>query len=331
MKRIALGRTGRSVTALGLGCAGMSDNYGPADREQSLATLRAALDHGIEMFDTADSYGDGQNEELIGEFLRACGPQRALVATKFGRVASGRGSQPRLDNSPAHIGAACEASLRRLGVDTIDLYYMHRRDPAVPLAESVGAVARLIEAGKVRWLGLSEVSAATLREAHVVHPITALQSEYSLWTRDPEGVVLEACRDLGITFVAFAPLGRAFLTGAIDPCRLASNDYRARLPRFQGEAAAQNRILAARLSDFAQRRKVPPASIALAWLLARNVGGQTVLPIPGTKRPQYVQENVAAMQVELGPDELAELDAMFPPGVAQGLRYTADETVHLGT
>lgn len=330
MKRIALGRTGQSVAALGLGCAGMSDNYGPADREQSLATLRTALDNGIEVLDTANAYGDGHNEELIGAFLRDYGRERALVATKFGRVASSPGSPPRLDNSPAHIAEACEASLRRLGVDTIDLYYMHRRDPAVPLADSIGAMARLVETGKVRWLGMSEVRPATLREAYAVHPITALQSEYSLWTRDPESGVLDACRELGITFVAFAPLGRAFLTGAMDPSRLTETDYRSRLPRFQGEAATQNLALASRLREFARECNLPPAQVALAWLLAKNVGGQTVLPIPGTKRPHYVLENVAAAQVELGPAGVAELDAMFPPGAARGLRYTIEETVHLG-
>ncbi|HEY7385308.1 MAG TPA: aldo/keto reductase [Beijerinckiaceae bacterium] len=330
MKRIQLGQTGTSVAAIGLGCAGMSHIYGPADREQSLTTLRTALDNGIEMLDTADAYGEGHNEELIGAFLRDCGRGRALVATKFGRVAMSAASPSGIDNSPAYIAQACDASLRRLGLETIDLYYMHRRDPRVPLADSIGAMARLVEAGKVRWLGMSEVSPATLRAAHSVHPISALQSEYSLWSRDPEGAVLDTCRELGITLVAFAPLGRAFLTGAMAPDRLGGEDYRSRLPRFQGEAAAQNLALARRFATLAQQRGVTPAQLALAWLLARNDGTQSVLPIPGTKRPRYVLENVAAGELQLEPAELAELDAMFPPGAVAGGRYTADETLRLG-
>jgi aryl-alcohol dehydrogenase-like predicted oxidoreductase len=329
MRRIQLGQTCTSVAAIGLGCAGMSHTYGPADREQSLETLRTALDHGVEMIDTADSYGEGHNEELIGAFLRTHGRKTVLVATKFGRLPASA-SPSGIDNSPAHIARACDASLRRVGVECIDLYYMHRRDPRVPLADSIGAMARLVEAGKVRWLGMSEVNAATLREAHAVHPISALQSEYSLWSRDPEGDVLDACRELRITLVAFAPLGRAFLTGTMEPTRLGDGDYRARLPRFQGEAAAQNLALARRFTAFAQQRRITPAQLALAWLLARNDGAQSVLPIPGTKRPQYVLENVAAARLELAPAEVAELDAMFPPGAAAGGRYTADETLRLG-
>jgi aryl-alcohol dehydrogenase-like predicted oxidoreductase len=292
--------------------------------------LRTSLYNVIEMLDTADAYGEGHNEDLIGAFLREHGRGRALVATKFARVRASAASPSGIDNSPAHIARACDASLRRLGVETIDLYYMHRRDPRVPLADSVGAMARLVEVGKVRWLGMSEVSAATLREAHAVHPISALQSEYSLWSRDPEGAVLDSCRELGITLVAFAPLGRAFLTGTLEPARLGGDDYRSRLPRFQGEAAAQNAALARRLAAFARQRRVTPAQLALAWLLARNDATQSVLPIPGTKRPHYVLENVAAGQLQLAPAEIAELDAMFPQGAAAGGRYTADETLRLG-
>lgn len=328
MKKIPLGRTGHDVSVIGHGCAGMTHSYGPADREESLATLRAALDAGVELFDTADAYGGGGNERLVGEFLRGVGRERALVATKFGFIT---GAERRIENSPAWIAAACDASLERLGVETIDLYYMHRRNPDVPLEDSVGAMARLVEAGKVRWLGMSEVSPETLRRAHAIHPITALQSEYSLFTRDPEGPVLDTCRALGVTFVCFGPLGRAFLTGAVDTKELAPNDFRRRLPRFQDDVAARNAALVEHLRLFAQARGVTPAQIALAWLIAQNRDGQSVLPIPGTKRRKYLAENVHATEIELSPAELAELEKMFPPGIAEGSRYTAEDARQVGT
>jgi aryl-alcohol dehydrogenase-like predicted oxidoreductase len=330
MKQIALGNTGTEVGAIGLGCLGMSHSYGQADREQSFATLRTALEEGIQFLDTADAYGQGHNEELIGEFLRGNGRGNALIATKFGQTTARDGSRA-VCNTPAYIAQACDASLRRLGVETIDLYFMHRRDPAVPLADSIGAMGRLVESGKARWLGISEVSVPTLREAHAVHPITALESEYSLWTRDVEGPVLDACRELGVTFVAFSPLSRAFLTGTLELEKLDPTDTRTRLPRFKGEAAARNMSVAAQLPAFAAARGVTPAQIALAWLLSRNIGRQTVLPIPGTKRPHYVRENAAAAKIDLSPEEIAELDAMFPVGVAEGARYTPEEEARTGT
>ncbi len=331
MKQIQLGNTGRSVGAIGLGCLGMSHSYGPADRKESLATLFAALDAGIEFLDTADSYGtDGHNEELIGEFLRAGGRGRALVATKFAQTFDAAGRRI-VVNSPDYIARACEASLKRLGVETIDLYFMHRRDPAVPLAESVGAMARLVEAGKVRWLGISEVNAATLREAHAIHPMAALESEYSLWTRDPEGSVLDTCAELGVTFVAFSPLGRAMLAGGVDPQKLDPTDFRTKLPRFQAGALEKNAAIAERLAAFAKTRGATPAQIALAWLVSKNEGRQTVLPIPGTKREKYVRENAAAGDIALSAVEVAELEDMFPVGVAAGGRYTPEEEARTGT
>lgn len=331
MKQIQLGNTGRMVGAIGLGCLGMSHSYGPADRAQSLETLHAALEAGIDVFDTSDSYGrDGHNEELLGEFMRSGGRGRALVATKFARTFDAAGN-PAIDNSPTYIAQACEASLRRLGVETIDLYFMHRRDPAVPLAESVGAMSRLVEAGKVRWLGISEVNAKTLREAHAVHPMAALESEYSLWTREAEGSVLDACRDLGVTFMAFSPLGRATLATAVDMAALDPSDVRTRLPRFQSGAVERNAAIAARFLAFAQARGVAPAQIALAWLVSKNQGRQTVLPIPGTKRPKYVRENAAAGDIVLSARDIAELEAIFPVGIAEGGRYPADEEARTGT
>ncbi|MBK8175072.1 MAG: aldo/keto reductase [Rhodospirillales bacterium] len=320
MQRRTLGQTGQSISAIGLGCMGMSEFYGTRDDAQSLDTLAAALDLGIDFFDTADMYGSGHNEELVGRFL-AGRRDRVVLATKFGIVRVPGSNERRIDNSPAYVRAACEASLKRLGVEVIDLYYAHRRDRSVPIEETVGAMAELVAAGKVRFLGLSEVSPATLRRAHAVHPIAAVQSEYSLWTRDPEGGMLDACRDIGATFVAYSPLGRAFLTGAVVSVdALAPDDFRRQNPRFQGEAFVSNKRLADALATFAAARGKTPAQIALAWLIGKE---PRVVPIPGTKRRDYLHENAAAVKITLTPDEISTLDAMFAPSAIAAERYAA--------
>ncbi|MCF4128069.1 aldo/keto reductase [Methylobacterium sp. SyP6R] len=315
MQRRSLGRSGLTVSAPGLGCMGFSEFYGPTDEAAAPAALKAALSLGYDFLDTADMYGVGRNEELIGRVLKGR-RDRVVLATKFGIVREG--GARRIDNSPAYLTTACEASLRRLGVETIDLYYCHRRDPSVPVDEMVGAMARLVEAGKVRALGLSEVSPETLRAAHAVHPIAAVQTEYSLWSREPEQGLLDACRDLGIALVAYSPLGRGFLTGAIDVETLAPDDFRRGNPRFQGEALAQNRRLAEALGDFARERGVTAGQVALAWLMTRD---PNVVPIPGTRRPERLAENAAAADLALTPADLAALDALFAPGAAAGARY----------
>jgi aryl-alcohol dehydrogenase-like predicted oxidoreductase len=309
----------------------MSDAYGAAEESRSLQTMRTAVEQGINFFDTADMYGRGHNEALIGRFLREFGRGNIIVGTKFGSIPAEPGGEPKVDNSPEHIVSACEASLKRLGVETIDLYYMHRRDPHVPIEESVGAMARLVEAGKVRALGLSEISAATLRKANAIHPIAALQSEYSLWFRDPEQDVLPTCAELGITFVPFSPLGRAFLTGTLTQTTFETRDIRSSLPRFQGEAAVRNRELVAQMGKIAARKDISSAQLALAWLLSKNKGGQTIVPIPGTKRPEYVQENARAAKVVLSTGEVGELEALFSPTSVGGERYSAIEAARAGT
>ena len=332
MQRTALGQTGLTVSALGLGCAGIGRGTLEADAH---ATMAAALDAGIDFFDTSDLYGVGASESLIGSFIAKAGRGRITVGTKFGSMpgaADGVGAGPRtVNNHPDHIPQACDASLRRLCVDVIDVYYMHRRDPAVPIADSVGAMGRLVDAGKVRALGLSEVSAATLREANRTHKISALQSEYSLWMRDPERDVLPVCAQLGITFVPFSPLGRAFLTGTLAVETLGANDFRASLPRFQGAAAAHNLALVQDMARFAAARHATPAQIALAWLLAKGRRGPAIVPIPGTRRPLYVAENAAAASIALTDLEVAVLDDLFAPGVIVGDRYTPDEAARAGT
>ncbi|MGO4125935.1 aldo/keto reductase [Inquilinus sp. YAF38] len=322
MDRRSLGQDGTTVSAIGLGCMGMSEFYGPRDDAQSLDTLAAALEHGIDFLDTADMYGSGHNEELVGRFLKGRRDQ-VVLATKFGIVREPGVAGRRVDNSPAYIRAAAEASLRRLGTEIIDLYYMHRRNPDVPVEESVGAMAGLVQAGKVRQIGLSEVSAETLRRAHAVHPIAAVQSEYSLWTRDPErNGVLEACRELGATFVPYSPLGRAFLAGAVtDTSSLAADDYRRVNPRFAEDALAQNRRLAEALGDFASDLGAKPAQVALAWLLARQ---DNIVPIPGTKRRAYLAENAAAASIRLTAEQVAALDALFAPDAIAGARYSEE-------
>jgi aryl-alcohol dehydrogenase-like predicted oxidoreductase len=327
-----LGQGGMRVSALGLGCMGMSEFYGPTDEVESLATLAAAYDAGVTLFDTADSYGLGHNEELLGRFLKGR-RSGVTVATKFGLVRSAGSYARRIDNSPAYIRAACEASLRRLGTDTIDLYYMHRINHETALDESIGELARLVQEGKIRAIGLCEVSAATLRRAAAIHPIAAVQSEYSLWTRDPEQraasdageeSILDACAATGATFVAYSPLGRGFLTGAIaDPGKLASDDFRSFNPRFSADNWERNRHIADSVKAMATEKGCTPAQLALAWLLAQCSGaGRGVVPIPGTRRIANLRDNLGALALRLSTDELERIGAALPPGVAAGSRYT---------
>ncbi|WP_024277272.1 aldo/keto reductase [Xanthobacter sp. 126] len=318
MDHRSLGRSGLSVSAIGLGCMGMSEFYGPSDDEQSLATLAAALDLGINFFDTADMYGVGHNERLLGRFLKGRRDQ-VILATKFGNVRGPNGERLGVSGTPDYVRSACDASLERLGIDTIDLYYQHRVDPKTPIEETVGAMKGLVEAGKVRFLGLSECSVATLRKAHAVHPISAVQIEYSLWSRDPEEEMLAACRELGVAFVAYSPLGRSFLTGAVtSPDTLAADDFRRANPRFSGDALKANLTLVEALKDFAAAKGATSAQIALAWILNKQ---DNVIPIPGTRRQKYLEENVAATRIRLSLEEVATLDALFAPEAVAGTRY----------
>jgi len=317
------------VSALGLGCMQMSRYYGAAgcDDEASVALIHAALDRGITLFDTSDMYGFGHNETLLGRALRGRRSQ-AVVATKFGLVRSLDDGHFEVCGRPAYVRAACEASLQRLGIETIDLYYLHRIDPKTPIEETVGAMARLVEEGKVRFLGLSEAGAATLGKAHAVHPITALQSEYSLWTRDPEAEVLPACRALGIGFVPFSPLGRGIFGGAVrDAAQLEATDFRRTIPRFAPDNLAANLVAVDRLAALARAAGATPAQLALAWLLAR---GSDIVPIPGTKRQKYFEENAAAATIELSPADLAAIEAAVPPDAIAGPRYTPAAMAQVG-
>jgi aryl-alcohol dehydrogenase-like predicted oxidoreductase len=319
MQRRRLGRNGPEVSALGLGCMGMSEFYGPRDDAESIATIHHALDRGLDFLDTADMYGPYINEELVGRAI-ANRRDEVVLATKFGFVRDPADpSKRQVDGSPKHVREACDASLARLGVETIDLYYLHRVDARVPIEETVGAMADLVKAGKVRYLGLSEVSPDTLERASRVHPIAALQSEYSLWTRDPEDGALDACRRLGIGFVAYSPLGRGFLTGAIrTPDDFEPDDYRRMNPRFQGENFAKNLALVDTVSEIAKDKGCTPAQLALAWVLAQD---ERIVPIPGTKRRKYLDENIGALAVQLSSEELARIERTFPREGVRGERY----------
>jgi aryl-alcohol dehydrogenase-like predicted oxidoreductase len=307
------------VSSLGLGCMGMSYAYGPTDESESLAVLRRYVELGGNFLDTAEIYGPHKNEELLARFLREVEREQVIVATKFGfRIEDGVNKG--VDSSPANVRRACDGSLKRLGIDTIDLYYQHRVDPGVPIEETVGAMADLVRAGKVRYLGLSEAGPDTLKRAQSAHPITALQSEYSLWSRDIErNGVLATCRELGIGFVAYSPLGRGFLTGAIQkPSDLSDDDWRHTNPRFQGEALETNLRLAQHVKNLGGRKGCSSAQLALSWVLDQ---GEDIIPIPGTKRVRYLEDNMGAVDVKLSADELAQIDKLFPPGAARGERY----------
>jgi aryl-alcohol dehydrogenase-like predicted oxidoreductase len=319
MEKRRLGSKGLTVSALGLGCMGMSEFYAGRDDQESMATLERALELGVTFFDTADMYGPYTNEELVGRFLQGK-RDRVVIATKFGIVRDTSNPQIRgVSGRPDYVRSSCEGSLRRLGVETIDLYYLHRVDPDTPIEETVGAMAKLVEEGKIRFLGLSEAGSETLRRASAVHPITALQTEYSLWSRDPEDEILATCRELGIGFVAYSPLGRGFLTGQFKTFEdLAPDDYRRHSPRFQGDNFQKNLDLVRRIEEIAASKGCTPAQLALAWVLAQ---GEDIVPIPGTKRRKYLEENVGAVDVKLTPEDLKRIDEVAPKGAAAGTRY----------
>lgn len=313
-----LGKSGPSVGAVGLGCMGMSEFYGAMDDTESIATIHRALDLGCNFLDTADMYGVGKNEELVGKAIKDRRSE-VVLATKFGNVRGADGTYLGVSGKPDYVRSACDASLQRLGVDVIDLYYQHRVDPEVPIEDTVGAMKELVEAGKVRYLGLSEAAAVTVRRAYAVHPIAALQTEYSLWSRDPEDDIIPTCRELGVAFVPYSPLGRGFLTGQIkkfedfDP-----TDYRRNSPRFQGDNFQKNLELVEQIEALATEKGCSSAQLALAWVLAQ---GDDMIPIPGTKRRKYLEDNLGALNVTLTADDLTRIDAIAPQGVAAGTRY----------
>src|SRR5215210_6974017 len=318
MEQRELGGSGLKVSALGLGCLGMWEFYSGRDDEESVATIHRALELGVNFLDTADMYGVGRNEELVGRAIRGR-RESVVLATKFGNVRGEDGSFLGVSGRPEYVRSACEASLRRLGVEVIDLYYQHRVDPNTPIEETVGAMARLVEEGKVRHLSLSEASAETIRRAAAVHPIAALQSEYSLWTRDVEAEILPACSELGVGFVAYSPLGRGFLTGQIKKFEdLAPDDYRRHSPRLQGANFRQNMRLVERVREVAAEKGCKASQLALAWVLAQ---GRDVVPIPGTKRRKYLEENVGAAEVELGREDLARVEEVLSDAAVAGERY----------
>ncbi|PAX53441.1 aldo/keto reductase [Brunnivagina elsteri] len=321
MKTRKLGNLGLSVSSIGLGCMGMSEFYGVTDEAESIATIHRALEMGVNLLDTADMYGIGANEELVGKAI--CHRRsEVILATKFGIQRNGESGERSINGKPEYVHQACDASLRRLGIDCIDLYYLHRVDTNVPIEETVGAMAELVKQGKVRYLGLSEAAPETIRRAHAVHPISALQSEYSLWTREVEDEIIPTIRELGIGFVPYSPLGRGFLSGEIkSPEDFAADDFRRFLPRFQGDNFNKNIQLVERVKEIASNKGVTPSQLALAWLLAQ---GEDIVPIPGTKRRKYLEENIAAVEIILTEDELQQIEESAPKNFAVGERYPAN-------
>jgi aryl-alcohol dehydrogenase-like predicted oxidoreductase len=321
-----LGKSSLVVSAMGLGCMGMSQSYGTPDDAESVATIHHAIDRGIAMLDTADMYGGGKNEELVGAAI-AKRRNEVILATKFGNMRMPDGRFLGVNGKPEYVQSACEESLKRLKISTIDLFYLHRVDTNVPIEETIGAMARLIEQGKVRYIGLSEAGAKTIRRAHATYPITALQSEFSLWTRDLEAEILGVCRELGIGIVPYSPLGRGFLTGTVKKNDFGDRDFRRMSPRFQGENFQKNLEIVRRVEEMAAEKKCTPAQLALAWVLAK---GKDVVPIPGTKRRKYIDENLAALEISLTAADFARLDGIAPPGVAAGARYPDEYMNRLG-